>query len=160
MFYFNHDEMAYKNETGVELVFVGEGEHYTRDSIDRSWNREREFFKKYTGQEENPDISFLLGGISRNYFEPYYVELIFELSNSAFELIDRNIKRTGNLPDNLEQTLAAEFYGDGYLATSQIGDFALLRRLKSAVFDLAKGNGRTSLIALTASFGFFHKGAL
>ncbi len=139
MFYFNHDEMAYKNETGVELVFVGEGEHYTRDSIDRSWDREREYFKKYTGQEENPDISFLLGGISRNYFEPYYVELIFELSNSAFELIDRNIRRTGNLPDNLEQILAAEFYGDGYLATSQIGDFALLRRLKNAVFDLAKG---------------------
>lgn len=138
-FNFNHDEMAYKNETGVELVFVGEGEHYTKDSIDRSWDQGRENFKKYAGQEENPDIRFLLGGISRNYFEPYFVELVFELTNSAFELIERNIRRTGNLPDNLEETLAAEFYGDGYLATSQIGDFALLRRLKNAVFDLAKG---------------------
>lgn len=139
VFNFNHDEMAYKNETGVELIFVGEGERYTRDTIDRSWDQYREYFKKYTGQEDNPDTSFLLGGISRNYFEPYFVELIFELTNSAFELIERNIRRTGNLPDDLERTLAAELYGDGYLATSQIGDFALLKRLKSAVFDLAKG---------------------
>ena len=138
-FIFNHNDTDYKNETGVELVFIEEGRKYTRQEIDNSWNQLRDSYKKYPGTKENPDINYLLGGISRNYFEPYYIELIFELSNSAMEVIERNIRRTGTLPANLEEKFAEEFYGDGYLATSQIGDFALLRRLKTAVFDLSKG---------------------
>lgn len=139
MFNFNHDDSAYRNEVGVELVFVSEGNHYSQQEIDGSWDQLRDYFKKYPDQQENPDTRYLLGGISRNYFEPYFVELVFELSNSATEVIERNIRKTGTLPSNLAETFAEEFYGDGYLATSQIGDFALLRRLKGAVFDLAKG---------------------
>ena len=47
-----------------------------------------------------------------------------------------------NVAEDIEETLAEEFYGDGYIATSQIGDFALLKRLKQAVHDLA--NGKTA----------------
>lgn len=139
IFRFNRNDADYRNETGVELVFIGEGRTFTHQDIDNSWNQLRDSFKKYPDTKENPNISYLLGGISRNYFEPYYIELIFELSHSAMEVIERNIRRTGTLPANLEEKFAEEFYGDGYLATSQIGDFALLRRLKSAVLDLSKG---------------------
>ena len=138
-FVFNNNEMDYRNESGVELIFLGEGAHLSRNEIGNEWDGLRDSFKKYPDKKDNSDIQYLLSGTLKNYSSPYFVELIFELSKDAMETIERSLRRTGNLPNNLEESLAEEFYGDGYLATSQIGDFALLRRLKMAVFDLAKG---------------------
>lgn len=84
----------------------------------------------------------MVGGINRSYAEPYMAELVFEISANAMTTIERQIRRNGVVNEDIEETLAEEFYGDGYIATSQIGDFALLRRLKTAVHDLA--NGKTA----------------
>lgn len=45
----------------------------------------------------------------------------------------------GSIQDDVEETMAGELYADGYIATSQIGDFALLHRLKGAVNNLVMG---------------------
>lgn len=144
IFSFNRDDSRYNNEQGIELVFIEEGRHFSRQEIDSSWDYLRDYFKKYSKETDAPDITYLLGGISRNYFEPIYVELKFELSNSAIEIIENNIRRLGRIPEDLIETLAGEFYGDGYLATSQIGDFTLIKRLKTAVFDLSRGKAASS----------------
>lgn len=138
-FVFNNNDIDYKNDFGIELLFLSEGNHYSRYEIGSEWDSLRDYFKKYAEKKESADIQYLVNGITKNYDSPYFVELIFELSKEAMETIERSLRRTGSLPNNLEESLAEEFYGDGYLATSQIGDFALLRRLKMAVFDLAKG---------------------
>ena len=138
-FSFNNNDGDYKNESGVDLLFLGDETGYQKSGIGSNWDSLRSSFRKYSNQKELRDINYCLKGISENYVAPYFVELRFELSNSAMDLIERSIKRTGTLPRNIEDTLADEFYGDGYLATSQIGDFALLKRLKIAVLNLARG---------------------
>lgn len=67
------------------------------------------------------------------------MELVFEFTANANTMIERQIRRMGSIQDEVEETMAGELYADGYIATSQIGDFALLRRLKGAVNNLVMG---------------------
>lgn len=60
---------------------------------------------------------------------------------NANTMIERQIRRMGSIQDDVEETMAGELYADGYIATSQIGDFALLHRLKGAVNNLVMGKG-------------------
>lgn len=128
------------NDSGVALTFIRFGDTYDIDNINAyDWDLIRDDAKKYDGENEVHGTRFMLQGISRNYANPYCIELVFELSNNASNIIDRQLRRFGELQADIEETIADEFYGDGYIATSQIGDFALLRRLKNAVNDLASG---------------------
>lgn len=139
-FEFNRDYQDNSNsDSGVALTFTRFGSTYGIDDVDRyAWDDVRDSAKKYRN-DDNTTTRSLVGGISRQYFEPFFAELTFELSGNAMTTISRQLRRTGSLSEDIEETLAEEFYGDGYIATSQIGDFALLRRLKQAVHDLASG---------------------
>ena len=128
------------NDSGVALSFVRFGDSYGVEGINAyDWDVIRDDAKKYNGENDAPRTRFMLQGISQNYSEPYFTELVFELSSNASNIVERQLRRYGELQSDIEETLADEFYGDGYIATSQIGDFALLRRLKNAVNDLANG---------------------
>ena len=67
------------------------------------------------------------------------MELVFEFTANANTMIERQIRRMGSIQDEVEETMAGELYADSYIATSQIGDFALLHRLKGAVNNLVMG---------------------
>lgn len=144
-FEFNREYQDFGNndDSGVALTFARFGDTYGIDDIDLyAWDAMRSHAKKYEKNDEYSSIRQLISGIRRNYFEPYVAEVVFELSSNAMLTINRQIRRYGNAAEDIEETLAEEFYGDGYIATSQIGDFALLKRLKQAVHDLA--NGKTA----------------
>ena len=140
-FEFNREYQDYGNsDSGVPLTFARFGNIYAIRDIDNySWDAVRSNAKKYESEGEESSTRSLVGGISRNYAEPYVAELVFEFSLNAMTTINRQIRRFGAVAEDIEETLAGEFYGDGYIATSQIGDFALLKRLKQAVHDLANG---------------------
>lgn len=128
------------NENGVALTFVRFGDSYGIDDIDANeWDALREYAKNYETDRDIPDTRFMQRGIGPNYFEPFCIELVFELSSNATEVLDRQLRRNGVLATDIDEILANEFYGDGYIATTQIGDFALLKRLKNAVNDLSNG---------------------
>lgn len=144
-FEFNREYQDFGNndDSGVALTFARFGDTYGIDDIDLyAWDDIRSHAKKYERNDEYSSTRQLISGIRRNYFEPYVAEVVFELSSNAMLTINRQMRRYGNVAEDIEETLAEEFYGDGYIATSQIGDFALLKRLKQAVHDLA--NGKTA----------------
>ena len=140
IFEFNRDYQDYSNnDSGITLTFTRFGNTYRIDDVDSyAWDGIRDNVKKYR-YDDNTSTRSLVGGINRHYFEPVFAELTFELSGNAMTTISRQLRKTGSLSEDIEETLAGEFYGDGYIATSQIGDFALLKRLKQAVQDLASG---------------------
>lgn len=144
-FEFNRDyqELGNNDDAGVALSFVRIAGTYGMNDVDyEAWDVMRPHTKKYIEKSEESSTRQMLGGISRSYFEPYFAEVVFELSTNAMQIINRQIRQLGNLTEDIEEILAKEFYGDGYIATSQVGDFALLKRLKQAVIDLA--NGKTA----------------
>ena len=139
-FEFNREYQDSSNsDSGVAVTFTRFERTYGIDDVDRyAWDDIRSNTKQYRNDDYETTRS-LIGGISRHYFEPFFAELTFELSGNAMATISRQLRRTGGVAEDIEETLAGEFYGDGYIATSQIGDFALLKRLKQAVHDLANG---------------------
>lgn len=128
------------NDSGIALTFVRFGDSYNADDINTyEWDAIRNDVKRYSGERDALGTRLLLQGIGQKYNNPYYIELVFELSSNASDIMDRQLRRFGELQPDIEEMIADEFYGDGYIATSQIGDFTLLRRLKNAVNDLANG---------------------
>ena len=122
------------------MTFVRYGRQYgSLSEIETyEWDTLKDYAKKYENDRDSGTRS-LISGIKRNYFEPYVMELVFEFTANANTMIERQIRRMGSIQDDVEETMAGELYADGYIATSQIGDFALLHRLKGAVNNLVIG---------------------
>ncbi len=139
IFKFKKDDTEENRENGINLVFIDEGRKYTKKNIDESWNELKQFHRRYRDDQGTNGLSEIIAGINKKYPTPYYVELIFELTENARDVIERKMKRNGQLPSDLEESLAGEFYGDGFLATTQVGDFALIKRLTDALDRLARG---------------------
>lgn len=140
-FEFNRDyQNGQNNDDGVSLTFVRCGRQYgSLSEIETyEWDTLKDYAKKYENDRDSGTRS-LISGINRNYFEPYVMELVFEFTANANTMIERQIRRMGSIQDDVEETMAGELYADGYIATSQIGDFALLHRLKGAVNNLVMG---------------------
>lgn len=140
-FEFNRDyQNGQNNDDGVSLTFVRCGRQYgSLSEIETyEWDTLKDYAKKYENDRDSGTRS-LISGINRNYFEPYVMELVFEFTANANTMIERQIRRMGSIQDDVEETMAGELYADGYIATSQIGDFALLHHLKGAVNNLVMG---------------------
>ena len=139
-FEFNRDYQDWQNnDSGVALAFSRIEHRYHPSEIDSyRWAEVKEYAKKY--KENNVfSVDDLMDNIQREYTNPIVFELVFELSPSANSIINRQIRRYGSVSEDIIELLSDEFYGDGYIATSQIGDFALLNRLKNSVNDLING---------------------
>ena len=127
-------------DSGILLSFVRFEKAYGINEVDPSeWDSVRDLQKQYGNREEIVDTRQVLREIGHNYFAPQFFEVVFELSPNAISIVDRQIRVFGETQPNIEELIAGEFYNDGYIATSQIGDFALLKRLKNAVNNLANG---------------------
>ena len=140
-FEFNREyQNGQNNDEGVSLTFVRLGRQYglLNDIETYEWDSLREYAKKYDNYRGS-GTRFLISEIDKNYQEPYVMELVFEFTANASIMIERQIRRMGSIQDDVEEIMAGEFYSDGYIATSQIGDFALLHRLKGAVNNLVMG---------------------
>ena len=138
----NRSDNEYRNDFGIELSFVREGKDYSNDTeiINDGWDINYSDFKKY--KKEIEDVLTLkkcLNAIHKNYKYPIFKELVFDLPANVSYILDHHMRRYGTLKENIVSYLSKELYADGFLATSQIGDFVLIKRLKSAVLDLSKG---------------------
>ena len=138
-FEFNR-EYQDSQDSGIDVVFMEFGEQFQGERAvrDSSWKFVNSSAKKY---KDEGIISFSdkMQGIGSNYFEPYFQEIVFELTERALSLIRKDIRRNGNVSESTEKSIEEEFFGDGFLATAQIGDFALLSRLQRAIDDLSSG---------------------
>jgi len=127
-------------DSGIDAVFVEYGERYKdlSELKSSSWSYKNNVTKKYK-DDKIDSFEKKLAEIGRSYFEPSFHELCFELTERAFKLIKRDMRKNGAITESTEKSILEDFYSDGYLATTQIGDFTLLNRLKRAIDDLANG---------------------
>lgn len=128
-------------DSGIDLIFMEYGNKYEGEEelLNSSWESIEIVKKKSKGDDVTLSLKNKVSHIGRNYFNPIFHELVFELTERALMMTKRDIRRTGSLSDASEKSIMGEFFGDGYLATAQIGDFALLSRLQKAIDDLSVG---------------------
>lgn len=143
-FRFNTENVQ-EYETGIYLEFQEMGRPFLIDEIRKTkWMSSRRHSKQYRRgkAEKYQDVRFdeLLEQVKRELGQDTQcVEISFSLSESANETMRQQIKQNGFLSDDIEDLLAEEFYYDGFIATSQVGEFALIRRLKKAIADYISG---------------------
>ena len=142
---FNYDmASSNKSERGMLLTIADITRYAEPDYV---WNDYSGFARK-SKSEETPNYSVSeakrIIERDRNYPDPKYFEITFEIPVDSQEYIDRN----GLYADDAVQFLAKDvfsyIYSDGFIATSRIGDFALNNRLKRGLSDLRTGQAVSS----------------
>lgn len=145
VFQINNNDSLQEQEAGIPLEFVALGKTFASDEVYIGrWNRSQRLCKHYArkGGEgyERTDVESQISTMESIYRSGFLLsELIFSLSENANIWINQLMRKDGFLPEDVENELAIEFYSDGFLATSQIGDFALIRRLKKAISEYISG---------------------
>jgi len=141
-FEFNYEMKESNNsENGVALQFIDIGKQFSFNSDENlgSWDEHRDYCKKDNNNEQRGNMSFFSRELRRDFPNAYLVELIFDISFNGSMYLERANKRNSSITEDMFQTILDEFYGEGFIATSQIGDFALINRLKIAIRELTNG---------------------
>ena len=145
-FKINTNDSAQDSESGIFLDYVGIGNSFHSDEVHlNKWRKYQDYSKRYktnNNTQEIPDLDFLISN-AENYIgnDSLFTEIIFHISDTSNDRINQQMRRYGSVSEGIERDLADEFYFDGFIATSQIGDFALIRRLKRGISDYISGGG-------------------
>ena len=142
-FKFNpNDASSAEADTGLALAFVDKSKAFSFDSVNEErWDRLRAFARKYKDSSvEYDSVSDVLRAIQNSSTTEYQLtELRFSLSDHAISIIQQSLRQYGTIVDGIEEQIAGDFYPDGFVATSHIGDFSLIRRLKRGIEDFISG---------------------
>jgi hypothetical protein len=142
LFKINTNDMTSDGESGVPLNFIEMRRPFTSDHLNTyRWNRcKKSARKNIKCHTRNESVMDLLNGLKEAGIVNYkLVELRFGFSENANTLIQQSLRQHGIIVDGIERQLAGEFFPEGFIATSQVGDFALLRRLKRGIDDYISG---------------------
>lgn len=132
-------------DPGIKLEFISFGKPYSATSIDiGKWNSLLKYAKQYMYQNNGSEVANMsvashIEAIKKRTDKITLVEVDFVLSEFALSWTKQQIRANGFLTDDAEEFLASEFYSDGFIATSQIGDLTLIRRLKRGISDYISG---------------------
>lgn len=141
-FEFNREiQNSPNSDNGIALQFIDFGEQHVLRNMGylSGWDEQREYCKKDKKDRNRYNIGYFITELRNNYPNAYLCELKFDLSSNGSSIVERKIRRNGGLNEDDAEDLINEFYGEGYIAASQIGDFALIGRLKGAIRDLVNG---------------------
>lgn len=144
-FVFNR-EYNDSHDAGIPLNFVRFGTTYnTRTYWESDWPKRKRNAQRYP-KEESIIGKALWDSIRNEYEHPLYHEITFEFSEFASKITRRRLRSKGTLDENIERNIEQEFFYDGFIANSQIGDFALIWRLQRGIDNLA--NGKSASVGL------------
>lgn len=144
VFEFNIDDKGrFNGDSGVSLNFIRVEKKYSYSTaIDETiWDEYSKYTRQYKGPAylEKATTSELFDRVNHQYKRPVYYELVFELTQHAADIVHLRRVRSEELREADIRNIASEFYSEGFLATSQIGDFALINRLRNSISDLEAG---------------------
>lgn len=118
-----------------------------------SYNPTDEEIKKIKdGGKSNNGRDFNINGEYKKNIEsisqnPYLVEITFEIGEDYYdEVRDRDLNKN-EMEEFINNNIINKIKGDGFLALSAVGEFALLRRLKEAVSKLGRDEGYATNLA-------------
>ncbi len=127
------------NNSGIALDFISNDGEINIEKIDLDiWNECRSYVSFDDGN--NMILDDCIRNIKANYEMPIYHELVFKLPDTTIELLEIEQENNLYIGENLVRKIYRSFDVDGFIATSQLGDIVLNKRLKKAINDLKIGN--------------------
>ena len=140
VFDFNKENQNMNIDSGIPLTFLNLENNYTSYEIDNNlWSMAQNGCKKYSNEKDNITFEQNMREVRKKYGQTYFQEIAFELTPEANNFLDRQIKKYGFVNEDYSNKILKQFYSEGYIATSCVGDFSLIKRLKRAIDGLKSG---------------------
>lgn len=86
--------------------------------------------------DDEDEIENIDDDLSRVFDNPYIVEVSFELSRSDLDEINRRNLEDNEFIDYVYDNVLGNYYTDGFLALSAVGEFVLINRFEQAIRQL------------------------
>lgn len=88
--------------------------------------------------EEDYKEDNLERNIYNNFENPYIVQVAYDLNSRDLDEINQRNLEDEEIVDYVHNNILGNYYKDGFLALSAIGDFVLIRRFQQAIEQLGK----------------------
>lgn len=92
----------------------------------------------YEEEEDNDDENNLERNIYNLFENPYIVQVAYDLNSHDLDEINQRSLKDEEIVDYVYNNVLGNYYKDGFLALSAIGDFVLIRRFQQAIEQLEK----------------------
>ena len=89
-------------------------------------------------EEDNDDENNLERNIYNLFENPYIVQVAYDLNSHDLDEINQRSLKDEEIVDYVYNNVLGNYYKDGFLALSAIGDFVLIRRFQQAIEQLEK----------------------
>lgn len=144
----NKEDDTSKFEQGIQLNSIDFGQEGYLSTLSNNdieyWDSQSDSMQNYDNPYLDVALNGLIGLYRNRYMAGYYCILHFDFTDSQSEYVNRAIRSKGYLTSLDASAIVRDFYPNGFIATTQVGDLALISREKRAIETLAMGQSVSS----------------
>lgn len=117
----------------VNEYYLKDNSEYFEDEYKENYDITNEGLMNGDSEEDNLERKIY------DIFEnPYIVQVAYDLNSRDLDEINQSISKDEEIVDYVYNNILSNYYKDGFLALSAIGDFVLIRRFEQAIEQLER----------------------
>ena len=117
----------------VNEYYLKDNSEYFEDEYKENYDITNEGLMNGDSEEDNLERKIY------DIFEnPYIVQVAYDLNSRDLDEINQSISKDEEIVDYVYNNILGNYYKDGFLALSAIGDFVLIRRFEQAIEQLER----------------------
>lgn len=118
----------------VNEYYLKDNTNYFEDEYEENYD----ITEEKSMNEEDYKEDNLERNIYNNFENPYIVQVAYDLNSRDLDEINQRNLEDEKIVDYVHNNILGNYYKDGFLALSAIGDFVLIRRFQQAIEQLGK----------------------
>ena len=118
----------------VNEYYLKDNTNYFEDEYEENYD----ITEEKSMNEEDYKEDNLERNIYNNFENPYIVQVAYDLNSRDLDEINQRNLEDEEIVDYVHNNILGNYYKDGFLALSAIGDFVLIRRFQQAIEQLGK----------------------
>ena len=118
----------------VNEYYLKDNTNYFEDEYEENYD----ITEEKSMNEEDYKEDNLERNIYNNFENPYIVQVAYDLNSRDLDEINQRNLDDEEIVDYVHNNILGNYYKDGFLALSAIGDFVLIRRFQQAIEQLGK----------------------
>ena len=122
----------------VNEYYLKDNTEYFEDEYEDNYNITEEELMNGDYEEDDEEEDNLERNIYNLFENPYIVQVAYDLNSRDLDEINQHCQKDEEIVDYVYNNILGNYYKDGFLALSAIGDFVLIRRFQQAIEQLEK----------------------
>ena len=122
----------------VNEYYLKDNTEYFEDEYEDNYDITEEELMNGDYEEDDEEEDNLERNIYNLFENPYIVQVAYDLNSRDLDEINQHCQKDEEIVDYVYNNILGNYYKDGFLALSAIGDFVLIRRFQQAIEQLEK----------------------